>query len=128
VGIGAQYFRCLTQVHAAEDLLGDRYPLPLRDGTLSVTLKDRDGSTHAYELPLNRPGYRRRLEYLERLLGPDELVRWRFRGVPLFVTSAASVTEALCGAALRGETIYESMPIRLRAARRRPASFASASA
>lgn len=128
VGIGTQYFRCLTQVHAAEDLLGDRYPLPLRDGTLPVQIKDQGGSTHAYALPLNRPGQTRRLEYLERLLGPDELTRWRFHGVPLFVTSAANVTDALCDAALRGETIYESMPIRQRAVRRRPAAFASASA
>jgi aminoglycoside 3-N-acetyltransferase len=128
VGIGTQYFRCLTQVHAAEDLLGDRYPLTLRDGTLPVQLKDRDGTTHAYELPLNRPGHARRLEYLERLLGADDLTRWRFHGVPLFVTSASRVTEALRDAALRGETIYESMPIRQGTATRRPAAFASASA
>lgn len=128
VGIGTQYFRCLTQVHAAEDLLGDRYPLALRDGTLPVELKDRDGTIHPYALPLNRPGHARRLEYLGRLLGPDELTRWRFHGVPLFVTSASRVTEALSDAALRGETIYESMPIRQAAATRRPGSFVSAAA
>jgi aminoglycoside 3-N-acetyltransferase len=128
VGIGTQYFRCLTQVHAAEDLLGERYPLSLRDGVLPVQLKERDGTIHAYDLPLNRPGHARRLEYLERILGPAELTRWRFHGVPLFVTSASAVTDALRDAALRGETIYESMPIRSGAATRRRAAFASVSA
>ena len=54
---------------------------------------------------------RPRAEPLKRLLGPDELIRWRFHGVPLFVTSAARVTEVLIDAALRGETIYDAMPI-----------------
>ena len=54
----------------------------------------------------------RRAELLERLLTPDELMRWRFHGVPLFVASAARVTEVLIDAALRGETIYDAMPIR----------------
>jgi hypothetical protein len=62
----------------------------------------------------------RRTERLERLLEPDELVQWRFHGVPLFVTSAARVTQVLMDAALRGETIYDAMPIRTSSAPRRP--------
>lgn len=111
IGIGTEYFRCLTQVHAAEDLLGDRYPLAVRRETTPVQLKDRDGRVYDYALPLNRPGMRRRLELVERLLGSDELIRWRFHGVPLFTTPAARVTDVLISAALRGETIYEEMPI-----------------
>jgi aminoglycoside 3-N-acetyltransferase len=111
VGIGTQYFRCLTQVHAAEDLLGERYPLPLRGETIEVSLKDVDGTAHDYGLRLTEPGFSRRLELVERLLGPDELTRWRFHGVPLFSTTAAGVTDALVAAALRRETIYDAMPI-----------------
>lgn len=111
VGIGTQYFRCLTQVHAAEDLLGERYPLPLRGETITVTLKDTDGAAYDYGLRLTEPGFSRRLELLERLLGPDELTRWHFHGVPLFRTTAAGVTDALVDAALRRETIYDAMPI-----------------
>jgi hypothetical protein len=44
-------------------------------------------------------------------MSAEELVRWRFHGVPLFVTSAARVTEVLVAAAERGETIYAPMPI-----------------
>jgi len=117
VGIGTEYFRCLTQVHAVEDLLGDRYPVVLRPHTMRVKLKDADGAAHEYDLPLNEPGMTRRLERVGRLLDADELVQWRFHGVPLFVTSASRVTEVLIDAALRGETIYDALPIR--SARRR---------
>lgn len=106
VGIGTEYFRCLTQVHAPEDLLGERFPVVLRPDTIPVQLKDVDGTVHDYELPLNRPGLARRLEFLETLMSPQELQQWRFHGVPLFVTDAGRVTEVLSEAALRGETIY----------------------
>ncbi len=112
VGIGTEYFRCLTQVHAGEDMLGDRYPLVLRPRTMPVQLKDADGAVYEYDLPLNEPGMARRLERLGLLLDADELVQWRFHGVPLFVTSASRVTEVLIDAALRGETIYDALPIR----------------
>jgi aminoglycoside 3-N-acetyltransferase len=111
VGIGTEYFRSLTQVNAAEDLLGERYPLVMRPRTIPVQLKDVDGTVHDYELRVGETR-QRRAELLERLLSPDELIRWRFHGVPLFVTSAARVTEVLVDAALRGETIYDAMPIR----------------
>jgi aminoglycoside N3'-acetyltransferase len=112
VGLGTEYFRCLSQVHAAEDLLGDRYPLRLRPETVPVELRAPDGAVYAYELAVDAQGLERRMELLERIMSPDELARWRFHGVPLFVTSAARVTEVLVDAAERGETIYSAMPIR----------------
>ena len=122
VGIGAEYFRSLTQVHAAEDLLGERYPLAVRPDTLPIQLTDFDGTVHHYELPFNKLVMGRRIERLEQLLDPDELIQWRFHGAPLFVTSAARVTEVLMDAALRGETIYDAMPIRKSSAPRGPRS------
>jgi aminoglycoside 3-N-acetyltransferase len=112
VGIGTEYYRCLSQVYAAEDLLGEQYPLVLRPKIIPVQLKDFDGTVRSYELRVGETSMHRRAELLERLLGPDELVRWRFHGVPLFVTSAGRVTEVLVEAALRGETMYDAMPIR----------------
>lgn len=120
VGIGIEYFRTLTQVHAAEDLLGERYPLAVRPSTLPVRLTDFDGTVHDYELAFNESVLAWRAERLEKLLDSDELVQWRFHGAPLFVTSAARVTEVLIDAALRGETIYDAMPIRKSSARREP--------
>src|SRR5436190_7765316 len=43
-GIGIEYFRCLAQVHAAEDLLGERYPLMLRPRKVPVQLRDANGT------------------------------------------------------------------------------------
>jgi hypothetical protein len=124
VGIGTEYFRSLTQVHAAEDLLGERYPLAVRPSRLPVQLTDFDGAVHDFELPFNESVMGRRIERLEHLLDPDELVQWRFHGAPLFVTSAARVTEVLMDAALRGETIYDALPIRKSLAPREPQSGA----
>jgi aminoglycoside 3-N-acetyltransferase len=110
VGIGVEYFRCLTQVHAAEDLLGERYPLPIRQHYMPVTLKDEAGNVRPYALPVETRDLRPHLELVGRLLGPDALVQWRFHGVPLFVTTAGRSTEVLIEAALRGETIYRAPP------------------
>ena len=111
-GIGTEYFRSLSQVHAAEDLLGERYPLQLRPLKLRVHLRDFDGELHDYELPVKSLELGRRMERLEQLLTPNELAQWRFHGVPLFATTASRVTEVLVEAALREETIYDAMPIR----------------
>jgi aminoglycoside 3-N-acetyltransferase len=82
VGIGTEYFRSLTQVHAAEDLLGERYPLAVRPSTLPIQLIDFEGAVHQYALSFNEVPFERRIERLERLLDPHELVQWRFHGVP----------------------------------------------
>jgi aminoglycoside 3-N-acetyltransferase len=119
-GIGTEYFRSLSQVHAAEDLLGERYPLELRPLKLRVQLRDFDGELHDYELPVKSLELGRRMERLEQLLTPNELVQWRFHGVPLFATSASRVTDVLVEAALREETIYDAMPIRDSRPRLRP--------
>lgn len=127
VGIGTEYFRTLPQAYVAEDLLGDRYPLVLRPRMMALQLKDADGALHDYQLRFGETGMRPRVEPLKRLLTPDELTRWRFHGVSLFVTTAARVTEVLIDAALRGETIYDAMPIRAtnRSIRRSSGSAAS---
>ena len=112
IGIGTEYFRALTQVHAVEDLLGDRYPLPIRPTAIPVQLKDFDGKLHSYQLRVADGTIERQTSLLGHLLDREELVQWTFHGVPLFATSAARVTDVLTDAALRGETIYEPMPIR----------------
>lgn len=107
LGIGTEYFRSLTQVHAAEDLLGGRYPIAVRPASLEVSIKDADGEVVPYALPLSTERRQWHIELLDDLLSADELVRWRFHGAPFFVTTAGGVTEALVDAALRGRTIYD---------------------
>jgi aminoglycoside 3-N-acetyltransferase len=106
-GLGAEYFRCLTQVHAAEDLLGDEYPIALRPERLEVRVTDRTGAEATYALPVSTVRRSPRTALLEQWLAPGELTRWRFHGVRLFTTTAARVTQALVEAARAGRTLYE---------------------
>jgi aminoglycoside 3-N-acetyltransferase len=106
VGLGTWYFRSLTQVHAAEDMLGDRFPAPKSVEAVQVTLVATDGSRHPYLLRYSRYHLTRRTEYLGALLHPPDLTQWTWRGAPIYQTTASRVTDALTGAAQRGETIY----------------------
>jgi aminoglycoside N3'-acetyltransferase len=109
VGLGVHYWRVLTQVHCAEDILGERFPVP-RDvrPPLPVTLIARDGTRHPYALPPPvGSGRQRRIERLAGFLPAGELDVWSFHGVPMFAVSAAVVTTALVEAAGKGNTIYQ---------------------
>jgi aminoglycoside 3-N-acetyltransferase len=106
IGLGKPYYHVLTQVHAAEDLLGDRFPLPRRFRDVEMTLADgKVEYPYRFRAELN-PGTLR-LDRLSRMLAPGDLVEWRFHGVPIFWVRAGRVTRALVEAAQRGETLYE---------------------
>lgn len=109
LGIGTHFFRVLTQVHAAEDRLGSRFPVPRAPHQpIPVTLKARGGQTYEYHLPpCLDPRYPRRIERLVAFLSPGCLRQWRFHGVPFFSVPAAEATSALVEAASAGNTIYE---------------------
>ncbi len=97
----------LTQVHHAEDLLGDRFPVPAVDvAPLSMTIVD--GSQ---EIPFVLRGrtmqWKRNMWKLRDILSPDILREWQFHRVPLFATRAHDVTRTLQEAAERGVTIYD---------------------
>jgi len=106
VGLGKS-FEVLTQIHHAEDLLGDSFPVPSVPGEhLVLTLID--GKEH---LPFEMRGrdftWRRNVWKLRKLMTPETLREWRFHNVPMFATRAAQVTAALTAAAARGETLYD---------------------
>lgn len=113
LGIGVEYFRCLTHAHTAGHALGDAYPIKFANVTTTVTLVDYDGGSFAYELGLPDRSRKLDLRVLWSLLAKDELVEWRFHGVPMFiVTRAGIVTERLMEAARRGITIYGRVPVK----------------
>ncbi|HVH71162.1 MAG TPA: AAC(3) family N-acetyltransferase [Candidatus Dormibacteraeota bacterium] len=108
VGIGAEYYRCLTQVHAVEEMLGDQFPVPREpEAPVRVELVDKTGKAIPYEMspPLSHRAALR-VERLRDLAGPDVIKEWSFRGTNLFLTTAAKVDLAIRSAALRGETLY----------------------
>ena len=108
LGVGTEYYRSLTQVHAMEECLGDQFPVPREtEEPVRVELVDRAGDVFPYEM--SRPLSGRVVLKLERLYdftGPGDIEEWPFKGTMLYVTTAAKVDEAVRGAALRGETLY----------------------
>lgn len=105
LGIG-KHCQVLTQVHHAEDLLGDAFPVPYRKAeTIAMTLVDGDA-----EIPFLLGGrgllWTRDMSRLRRIMNRQELREWHFHGVPLFATRAGTVSRTLIEAAARGVTIY----------------------
>lgn len=106
LGLGVEYFRCLTQVHACEDLLQD-YPVQVVDRTIPTVIIDDSGRRLSFQLPLRKPLHRD-LGVLESLLDEKSLKEWRFGGVPFFLADASAVTGSLMDSARQGTTIYTS--------------------
>lgn len=107
VGLGVEYFRCLTQVHNATQTMGEDFPIKFTSRTTQVQLVDYDGSR--YECSIGLPDRTKKLDLtvLGSVLSKNELMEWRFHGVPMFVIPEARlVTERLIEAARRGITIY----------------------
>jgi len=112
LGLGVEYYRCLTHAHTAGHQMGDAFPIKFANRSTQVTLVDYDG-TH-YEHTLGLPDRTKKLDLrvLWSVLSKDELVEWRFHGVPMFLVPQAGVlTERLIDAARRGVTIYGKVPV-----------------
>jgi aminoglycoside 3-N-acetyltransferase len=106
LGIGKP-IEVLTHIHHVEDLMADRFPVPMSVGShLPMTLIDG-----ADEIPfmLRRQDFTWKLNIwkLRKIMDPARLREWRFHHVQMFATRAANVTEALKNAAERGVTLYQ---------------------
>jgi aminoglycoside 3-N-acetyltransferase len=111
LGLGVEYYRCLTHVHTATCQLGDAFPIKFVNDSIGVRLINHDGHSIEHRLGLPDPSKKLDLRVLWSLLSKDELLEWRFHGVPVFVVPEARiVTERLLEAARRGITIYGRVP------------------
>jgi aminoglycoside 3-N-acetyltransferase len=106
LGLGIEYFRGLTHVHHAEQLLGAEFPARFREETVPMVLNDGDGGQLAYLFRMKFFEGERKIERLAKFMDRGELIRWRFHGVPMFAVSASKVTRALVEQARRGVSIY----------------------
>jgi aminoglycoside 3-N-acetyltransferase len=113
LGLGVEYYRCLTHAHTAGHQMGDAFPIKsAKTSSIQVTLVDYDSRTYEYTLGLPDRTRPLDLRVLWSLLSKDELVEWRYCGVPMFVVPQAVVlTERLIEAAHRGITIYGKVPV-----------------
>jgi aminoglycoside 3-N-acetyltransferase len=107
VGLGVEYYRSLTHVHTARYEMGDAFPIKFEKPTTQVALVDYDGSKYDYTLGLADRSKKLDLRVLWSVLSKDEMVEWRFHGVPMFLVPQAGVlTQRLIEAAQRGVTVY----------------------
>jgi aminoglycoside 3-N-acetyltransferase len=112
LGLGVEYYRCLTHAHTARHQMGDEFPIKFADRSIQVTLVDQDGSRFDYKLGLPDRSKKLDLRVLWSVLSEDELREWRFHGVTMFaIPRAGIVTERLIDAARRGITIYGKVPM-----------------
>lgn len=116
IGLGVEYYRCLTHVHTASDAMGAEFPIKSSSpGFTPVKLIDYDGGEYEYKLGLpdrSNPNKKLDLTILWSVLEKGELVEWKFHGVPLFLVPRAGVlTERLIAAARKGITVYGTVPV-----------------
>jgi len=111
VGVGVEYYRCLSHAHTAGHQMDDEFPIHFNNKSTQVTLVDYDGSRYDYTLGLPDRTKKLDLTVIWSVLSKDELMEWRFHGVPMFaIPSAGTLTERLVEAARRGVTIYGKVP------------------
>jgi aminoglycoside 3-N-acetyltransferase len=112
LGLGVEYYRCLTHAHTATYGMGDDFPVKFEKNAITVTLVDYDGNKINHTLGLPDRSKKLDLRLLWSVLTKQQLVEWRFHGVPMFVVPEAKVvTERLIEAARRGITIYGRAPV-----------------
>jgi aminoglycoside 3-N-acetyltransferase len=108
LGLGVEYYRYLTQLHAMEHILGDQYPIPKeQEDPVRVELVDKYGNVVDYDMcqPPSRD-FVLRSERLGNFVQPGDIKEWCFRGTLMYRTEAAKIDTAVRSAALRGETLY----------------------
>tara|TARA_R110000823_G_scaffold210224_17_gene340639 strand:- start:10123 stop:11025 length:903 start_codon:yes stop_codon:yes gene_type:complete len=107
LGIGKP-FQVMTQVHHVESLLAASWPAPLLElPAVEVTVVVDQREEIAMQLGGIQQQWRFNIWKLRELMGPQELLEWRFHGCPMFAARAGTVTAALENAAARGFTLYD---------------------
>lgn len=106
-GIGIKSENALTQIHSVEDILKDRFPIPLYTGVLPVTCLNESGNTIIYNLRIKNPDYMIDPRSLRQILKRIKKMDWRYKGIPFFLTKADVVTKTFIEAAKNGKTMYK---------------------
>src|SRR5262249_16752964 len=97
LGLGTEYYRSLTQVHAIEDHMGAKFPIA-REGEepLSVILVDSEGHHITYKMdPELSKRFIVKIERLAKYIDPGILREWKYRGTPFYVVGALEINKAL---------------------------------
>lgn len=107
LGIGVKSENALTQIHVVEDIMKDRFPIPLYTGVLPVTCVDESGKSFVYNLRIKNPDYTIDTGSLRKILRRIKNMDWTYKGIPFFSVEAKVVTDTFIEAAEKGETMYK---------------------
>ena len=107
LGIGLKSKNALTQIHAVEDIMKDRFPIPLYTGMIPVTCYNETGKPSVYNLRIRNQDYTFDLVSQRRILRRIKNMDWTYKGIPFFSVEAKVVTDTFIEAAENGETMYK---------------------
>lgn len=105
LGIGTNY-TVTSQVHTAEDIMKDSYPVNLYSDIIPIKCLDRSGNIVTYNLRVRNRKFVYDEKTIRKILGKIS-VKWTYKGIPFFSARADVVTETLIAAARNGKTIYK---------------------
>lgn len=106
LGIGVKYFRSLTQIHHAEDLMKDDFPIKFKlRKVIYVKCIDENGEQLIYNLRIIEEDFIRSAKLKARIYG-DKVSIWSFCGIPFFLTEAKIISDAIINSAKKGLTVY----------------------
>lgn len=103
----------LTQIHSAEDILKDKFPIILYSEIIPVTCLDELGNKLIYNLRIKSPEYIYDRKSFRKILKGINIMEWTHKGIPFFLTQANVVAETFIEAAKNGQTIYKKKTINL---------------
>jgi len=107
LGIGTKYYRVLTQVNSAEDMLKEKFPIQFNyNEKCPVSCINQSGDKIIYSLPIIKREYIRDANKVKNLLRDAKIFTWKFKGISMFLTQAKDITDTLVEAAKNGKTIY----------------------
>jgi len=107
LGIGTKYYRVLTQVNTAEDILKEKFPIQFNYiERYPVSCINQSGDKIIYSLPIIKREYLRDANKVKNLLRDANIFTWKLKGISMFLTQAKDITDTLIKAAKNGKTIY----------------------
>ncbi len=106
LGLGTEGDESGTQIHSAEDIMKEKFPITLYSDIIHVTCIDEKENKISYNLRVRKGKYTYDSEVIHKIFGRIAK-EWTYKGIPFFLTEAKAVTEAFLEAAKKGQTIYK---------------------
>ena len=107
LGIGTKIHQSLSQIHTAEDIMDNNYPIQLYTDSMAVTCIDNLGNKLNYYLRIKNPDFILDRKSFFKILEKVEADSWNYKGIPFYTTQACDVTNTFIDAAKRGQIMYK---------------------